>query len=107
MMQPLRRYVLPFLLAVLFAGPWLAGCAGMPLQEMSDARQAIRAAEAAGAQKHAPELLAEAQRLVETARQNLHKGEYREARDEAVLARDKAMEARRVAETASAGDTAP
>ena len=106
-MHPLHRYVLPFLLAALFAGPWLAGCAGMPLQEMSDTRQAIRAAERAGAEKHAPELLAEAQRLVETARLNIHKGEYREAREEAVLAREKAMEARRLAETASAGATAP
>jgi predicted S18 family serine protease len=79
----------------------------MPLQEMSDARQAVRAAENAGAQKYAPELLAEAKSLVETARQNMQKGEYRQARDEAVLARDKATEARRVAETASAGGTAP
>lgn len=107
MMQPLRRYVLPFLLAVFMAGPWLAGCAGMPHQEMSDARQAIRAAERAGAQKHAPELLGEAKALVETARQSISRGEYREARDEAVLARDKAMEARRVAEAATAGTSAP
>jgi hypothetical protein len=106
-MHPLRRYVLPFLLAAFLAGPWLAGCAGMPHQEMSDARQAIRAAERAGAEKHAPELLGEAKALVETARQNILKGEYREARDEAVLAREKAMEARRLAETASGGATAP
>ena len=106
-MQPIRRYALPLLLVALFAGPLLAGCAGMPLQEMSDARQAIRAAESAGAQKYAPELLVEAKSLVETARQTMQKGEYRQARDEAVLARDKAMEARRVAETASAGATAP
>jgi hypothetical protein len=106
-MQPIRRYVLPLLLAALFAGPLLGGCAGMPLQEMSDARQAVRAAERAGAQKYAPDLLAEAKNLVESARQDMHKGEYRQARDEAVLARDKAMEARRVAETASAGASAP
>ena len=31
----------------------------------------------------------------------MHKGEYREARDEAELARDKAMEARRLAEAAA------
>lgn len=106
-MQPIRRYVLPLLLAALFAGPLLAGCAGMPLQEMSDARQAVRAAESAGAQKYAPELLVEAKSLVETARQNMHKGEYRQAREEAVLARDKATEARRVAEAASTGAAAP
>jgi hypothetical protein len=52
-------------------------------------------------------LLVEAKSLVETARQNMHKGEYRQARDEAVLARDKATEARRVAEAAAAGATAP
>ena len=94
--------LLPVLLAVL-----LTACAAIPAQEMSDARQAIRAAERAGAEKHAPELLAEAQRLVETARLNIQKGEYREAREEAVLAREKAMEARRLAETAPAGASAP
>jgi PBP1b-binding outer membrane lipoprotein LpoB len=94
-MPLIRRFFAPFLLAVL-----LVGCVGMPLQEMSDARQAVRAAERAGAQQHAPELLAEAKTLVESASQNVHNGEYREARDQAVLARDKAVEARRVAEAA-------
>jgi hypothetical protein len=72
----------------------------MPLQQMSDARQAIRAAERAGAEQHAPELLDEARALVKAASENLHKGEYRDARDEAELARDKAMEARRISEEA-------
>ena len=56
----MRRYTLPLLLAALLAGVTLSGCAGAPLQEMSDARQAVRAAERAGAAKHAPEPLAEA-----------------------------------------------
>jgi hypothetical protein len=99
----IRRYALAFLLAALFSAPLLGGCAGMPLQEMSDARQAIRAAERAGAGQHAPELLDEARRLVESARQSMHKGEYREARDDAETARAKAMEARRVAEGAQGG----
>jgi hypothetical protein len=97
-MQSIRRIARPFLLAALFVAPLLAGCAGMPLQEMSDARQAIRAAERAGAEKHAPQLLAEARGLVESARQSMHAGDYREARDDAELARTKAMEARRIAE---------
>lgn len=104
-MQLIRRYALPFLLAALLAGPLLAGCAGMPLQQMSDARQAIRAAEHAGAEQHAPELLGEARALVESARQYMHKGEYREARDDAELARAKAMEARRISEAATAAAT--
>jgi len=100
-----RRYALPFLLALLFAGPWLIGCAGMPLQQMSDARQAIRAAERAGAGQHAPDLLEEARKLVERARTNMHAGEYRLARDDAEQAREKAMEARRIAEAAGGAAT--
>jgi len=99
-MQPIRRYTLLSLLAAFFSLPLLAGCAGMPLQQMSDARQAVRAAERAGAEQYAPELLDEARALVKTASENLHKGEYRDARDEAELARDKAMEARRISEDA-------
>jgi hypothetical protein len=99
----IRRYALAFLLAALVSTPLLGGCAGMPLQEMSDARQAVRAAERAGAEQHAPELLGEARALVESARQYMHKSEYRAARDDAEMARAKAIEARRVAEEAQGG----
>jgi outer membrane murein-binding lipoprotein Lpp len=37
------------LFAVIVCVAWLAGCASAPVQEMSDARQAIAAASAAGA----------------------------------------------------------
>jgi hypothetical protein len=104
-MQFIRRLILLPLLLAFLAGP-LAGCAGMPIQEMSDARQAIRAAERAGAAQHAPELLEEARTLVERARQDLHTGDYRDARDRAERAREKAMEARRIAEEAAGGDGA-
>ena len=92
---------LPSLVVALLCGLLAAGCAGAPAQQMSDARQAIRAAEQAGAGQHAPALLAEAQQLVERARLNLEKGEYRQARDDADLARAKAMEARRLSEAAT------
>ena len=98
----MRRYTLPLLLAALLGGATLAGCAGAPLQEMSDARQAVRAAERAGAAKHAPEPLAEARQLVEQARLNMQKGEYKAAREDAEKAREKATEARRLAEAAVA-----
>ena len=98
----MRRYTLPLLLAALLGGATLAGCAGAPLQEMSDARQAVRAAERAGAEKHAPAPLAEARQLVEQARLNMQKGEYKAAREDAEKAREKASEARRVAEAAVA-----
>lgn len=90
---------------MLFLGGSLGGCAGAPLQQLSDARQAVRAAEKAGAEQYAPDLLDEAKRLVESARVNLHRGEYRQSRDDADLAREKAMEARRVSEAAQG--TAP
>lgn len=100
-MPPLSRPKLPSLVVALLCGLLAAGCAGAPAQQMSDARQAIRAAEQAGAGQHAPALLAEAQQLVERARLNLEKGEYRQARDDADLAREKAMEARRLSEAAT------
>jgi hypothetical protein len=57
------RYLL---LLGLFAA--LAACAtAPPVQEMSDARQAIAAAREAGAQEHAADRLQEAQRLLESA----------------------------------------
>ena len=96
------RPTLPILAAALLAVTFVGGCVTAPVQEMSDARQAVRAAEQAGARQHAPELLAEAERVLASAKSHLYKGEYRLARDEAVRARDKAMEARRVAEQAKA-----
>jgi hypothetical protein len=101
----MRRYILPLLLTALLAGVTLTGCAGAPLQEMSDARQAVRAAERAGAEKHAPAPLAAARRLVEQARPNMQKREYKAARDDAEKAREKATEARRLAEAAVAPAT--
>jgi hypothetical protein len=99
-MPLMRRLIPPLLLAVLL-GATLGGCAGAPFQEMSDARQAIRAAERAGAAQHAPDPLGEARQLVERARVGMQKGDYRQARDDAEQAREKAMEARRLAEAAA------
>jgi hypothetical protein len=106
-MPPLSRSILSPLLVALLCGLLAAGCAGAPAQQMSDARQAIRAAEQAGAGQHAPELLAEAQQLVDRARVNLEKGEYRQARDDAELARTKAIEARRRSEMATSPPAGP
>ena len=87
-------------LCLLLLAAVLGGCAGAPVQEMSNARQAVKAAERAGAAKTAPELMAEANLLLKNARELLYQGNYRDARDEAELARAKAVEARRVAELA-------
>lgn len=106
-MQFPRRSFLTLLAIALLGAVQLSGCAGMPVQEMSDARQAVQAAHKAGADKYAPEQMAEADRLLKSAKSNLNKGEYRTARDEAELARAKAMEARRIAEAAKASKPKP
>lgn len=89
------------LTCLLLSGAALGGCAGAPVQEMSNARQAVKAAERAGATTAAPQLMGEARQLLKSAESNLRRGDYRVARDEAELARARAVEARRVAETAA------
>ena len=71
----------------------LAACAGAPVQEMSNARQAIRAARDAGAERTAPQKLNEAEALLIRAEDSLERRAYREARRNAIAARDKAAEA--------------
>jgi hypothetical protein len=97
----LSRIILPLLLAfALLSGAVVSGCAGAPVQEMSNARQAVRAAEHAGAAATAPEVLDEARLLLKNAESLLRRGDYRSARDQAELARTRAVEARSLAETA-------
>jgi hypothetical protein len=78
-------------LTVLCTGFW--GCAAVPAQEMSNARQAIRAARDAGAEQLAPQQLSEAQTLLEQAEESLQRRDYRNARRNAVEARGRATEA--------------
>ena len=80
------------LLLVLLSGT-VAACAGAPVQEMSNARQAIKAARDAGADRIAPQKLSEAQALLERAETSLQNRSYRDARRNAVAARGRASEA--------------
>jgi len=82
------KQVLLIALLLLFAG-----CATAPTQEMSDARQAVSAAQDAGADKHAPEILKEAEEQLDRAGEELHKRDFREARRGAVAAKLQAMSA--------------
>lgn len=85
------------LFAAALACVFLAACAGPPVQEMSDARQAIEAAEEAGAREHAPMQLRFARDLVTSAENKLSKRAYNGARRDARLAREKAVEALEIA----------
>ena len=84
------------LLSLLFG----AGCeTAPPVQEMSDARQAIQAAEAAGAPEYAPVVLGQAKDYLSSAERKLEKKAYNGARSDARLAKQKATHAKSIAET--------
>ena len=80
----------------------IASCAvGPPVQEMSNARQAIAAAEESDAATLAPDELNEARRLLEEAESQLRERNYGLAQTSAIRARDRAVEA---LQTSQAGD---
>ena len=68
-----RTHIHRLLLAGLAAVSCWSACAGPPVQEMSDARQAIEAAEDAGALEHAPMQLRFARDLISSAETKLSK----------------------------------
>lgn len=80
----------------------LAGCAMVPAQEMSDARQAIQAAETAGAAERAPRVLGLAQALLDQAQAELAVEDYAAARRSARAAKEAAIRAREAAAAAGA-----
>lgn len=93
-MQPSRLMPVPHLrLAALVVALVLGGCASAPVQEMSDARQAIQAAEDAGAEQVAPEALQDARLLLDRAQKKLARQAYNSARTDAREARRRAAEA--------------
>ncbi len=73
----------------------LFSCASAPVQEMSDARQAIQAAREAGAQTGVKSSLDKAETLLKEAELSLENGEYKKARAIAVQARDEALRAQK------------
>ena len=68
-----------------------------PVQEMSNARQTIQAAKDVGAEMHAPEMLALAQRLLDKASKQMENGDYHVARNFALEAKQQALQARQKA----------
>ena len=88
---PTRIHLSLLLLLAVFA----SACAvNPPVQEMSNARQAIEAAVASGAEIHAPSELAEARALLDRASDALGEGDYPAARHYALEAKAAAIRAR-------------
>ena len=75
------------LIAVFVGVAWLAGCAGAPVQEMSDARQAIEAARVAGAAASTSPDFYAAQAAIARAESHLQAQEYTRARLAAMQAK--------------------
>lgn len=76
----------------------LSACAtAVPVQEMSNARQTLRAAHQVNAQQFAPELFGKAENLLKAAENELSEGGYVQARAYAVAARQEAIRARQKA----------
>jgi hypothetical protein len=88
-------------LGAVFLSLVLAGCAvAPPVQEMSDARQAIAAAEAADAAVHSPRALEDARRFISVAERQIREETYGPARANAVRAKNRAVRALQDAEAA-------
>ena len=68
----------------------IGACAGAPVQDMSDTRQTLKAAEAAGAADLAPVALAAARDHLKRAEELIQTQEWRAARREAAVARQNA-----------------
>jgi hypothetical protein len=72
-----------------------------PVQEMSDARQAISAAEQADANRLAPDSLSDARRFLAEAERQLQQNAYGPARMNAVRAKNRAAQALSSSQTAT------
>jgi hypothetical protein len=85
------------LAVIFFAALVLSACVtAPPVREMSDARQVITAAEAAGADRFAPDEISAARRYIAEAEQRIAEDAYASARASALRARDRATRALRL-----------
>lgn len=94
-------------LALIAAAACIAACKGPPIQEMSDARQAISAARAAGAEQLAPQDLKAAQAAIAKAENDLHQAHFTRARLAAQEAKRRAAAALVSSQDKSAGNSNP
>jgi hypothetical protein len=88
-------YTLRIWLVAIMLALMVTACGGIPVQEMSDARQALQAAAEVGAKEKASTLYTEADQLLEQAEIALNGGEYKKARQLADKAKEKAIMARK------------
>jgi len=92
-----RTHKLRALTLLVATGTGLVACAGAPVQDMSNARQTIRAAHEAGAMDYSPDNLRAADKSLQNAKQAIDLRKYQEARREARAATRSAAAARNMA----------
>ncbi|MDJ0918532.1 MAG: DUF4398 domain-containing protein [Woeseiaceae bacterium] len=98
--MPTLRSTAAFLLIAIATLAIVSACeTAPPVQEMSDARQAIAVAREAGAAEKASEELEAAEASLRSAQQKLNDRDYHEARRAAMDAKLKAQSALRLAES--------
>ena len=87
-----------YVISFVFLSLSLSACSiNAPVQEMSNARQSIRAAKDDNADKLAGDILSEARQRLKSAMRELDAGEYEKARILAVEAKHLALKARQLA----------
>lgn len=84
----------------------LVSCAGVPTQEMSDARQSVQAAHEAGADQYSSKHLKNAEDYLAQAERELGLRYFNRARHDAILARSEALKAQDVATAIKEAQTA-
>ena len=94
-------------MAALLVALTLGGCAGAPVQEMSNARQAVAAAEQSGASHKAPKEMAEAKGLLQAAQTALDRGDFGTALEDALRARQLAVKALRISQGQESANLSP
>lgn len=76
----------------------LSACVSMPAQQMSDARQALQAADQVDAKVNASAQYELARQLLDQAQAAMKRKDFSEAKRLAIAAKEAALEARRLAE---------
>jgi len=94
-------------LAALVAALVLSACAGAPVQEMSDARQAVAVAEQTLTGKPESPDLVSARQYLQAAQTALDAGDYSTARTDAQLARQLALRALGISQTPDGSGHSP
>jgi hypothetical protein len=94
-------------LAAVVAALLLSACAGAPVQEMSDARQAVAVAEQTLAGKPDSADLVSARQYLQAAQVALDAGDYSTARTDAQLARQLALRALGISQTPDGSGRSP